>query len=96
MAFPGKQKPVKTITGNDPNLAKALAAQMAQQRMQGGAEPTLDETIDTARQGWMKNQMAKAAAHADRLLDTDEELPLSRHIIMLSICVFFIFFFLFV
>ncbi len=80
-------KPIKTVTGNDPNLAKAMA-QMA------GKEATLDENIDRARQGWMKNQMAKAAAHADRILDTDEDLPLSRHIIMMVICGFFVIFFL--
>jgi adhesin transport system membrane fusion protein len=80
-------KPVKTITGNDPNLAKAMA-QMA------GREPPLEEAMNKERQGWMQNQMAKAAAHMDRVLDTDEDLPLSRHIIMLVICGFFIVFFL--
>lgn len=88
-----QKKPVKEIKGNDPNLAKALAAQMA---AQGGAanEGTLDQNIDKARQGWMKNQLSKATAHADRLLMTDEDLPLGAHITMLSVCTFFIIFFL--
>lgn len=38
---------------------------------------TLKTVVDKARTGWMKSQMAKAAAHADRVLMTDEELPLS-------------------
>ena len=80
-------KPVKTITGNDPNLAKAMA-QMA------GRDAPLEEAMNKERQGWMQGQMAKAAAHMDRVLDTDEDLPLSRHIIMLVICGFFIVFFL--
>lgn len=88
----GKKKPVKTITGTDPNLAKAMAAQMARQN--GGAPPTLDDKIDNARQGWMKSQMSKAAAHAERALETDEEMPLGPHILMLSICAFFILFFI--
>lgn len=94
--FTKKQKPIKTITGTDPNLAKALAAELGRQ---GGAVPTsrggdLEDDINTARQGWMKNQMEKVAAHAERVLETDEDLPLSRHVIMLSICGFFIIFFL--
>lgn len=88
-----QKKPVKEITGNDPNLAKAMAAQMAKQ---GGvpADGTLEENMNVARQGWMKNQLSKASAHADRLLMTDEDLPLGTHIMMLSICAFFIIFFL--
>lgn len=87
-----KQKPIKTVTGNDPNLAKAMAAQMAKQG--GGTEPTLDDNINAARQGWMKNQLSKATAHADRLLSTDEDLPLRSHVMMISICTFFVLFFL--
>lgn len=86
-------KPIKTIEGNDPNLAKALQAQMAKQ---GGGKPeaTLDENIDKARQGWMKDQVQKAIAHADRVLSTDEDMPLSRHFILIGICAFFFFFIL--
>lgn len=90
-----KQKPIKTVSGKDPNLAKAMAAQMAQQNAAApGGEGTLEENMNKARQGWMQSQLAKAAAHADRMLDTDEDMPLSRHIIMLAICGFFIIFFL--
>ncbi len=85
------KKPVKTIKGNDPNLAKAMAAQMARQK--GGAGPTLDENIEKARQGWMKNQLDKTIAHADRVFSTDEDLPLSKHVMMIVICAFFALFF---
>lgn len=91
-----EKKPIRTITGTDPNLAKALAAELGKH---GGAVPTghkpdLEDNINTARQGWMQNQMQRAAAHAERVLVTDEDLPLGRHIMMLAICAFFIIFFL--
>ncbi len=81
-------KPIKTIEGNDPNLARAM------DKLAGRDPNTLDENIDKARQGWMKDQLSKFTAHADRVLDTDEDMPLSRHIMMISICVFFFVFFL--
>ncbi len=84
------KKPIKTIKGNDPNLAKAMAAQMAQQKGAG----SLDQKIEKARAGWMKSQMDKTIAHADRVLSTDEDLPLSKHIMMIVICAFFTIFFL--
>ncbi len=83
-------KPIKTIEGNDPNIAKAMAAQLAKQKAGG----TLEENINKARQGWMHDQVQKTIAHADRLLSTDEDLPLSRHVILISICTFFALFFL--
>lgn len=84
-------KPIKTIEGNDPNLAKMMQAQMAKQN--GSAPETLDENINKARQGWMTSQLQKVAAHADRVFETDEDMPLSKHIIMLVICGFFLLFF---
>lgn len=85
------KKPIKTIEGNDPNIAKAMAAHMAGQKP---GDETLDKKIDNARQGWMKDQLQKTIAHADRALSTDEDLPLSRHIMLLSICTFFALFFI--
>lgn len=79
------KKPLKTIKGMDPNLAKAGRESKTQ---------TLDESIDRARQGWMKSQLQTMAAHAERVLVTDEDLPLSRHIMMIVICTFFVVFFL--
>lgn len=78
-------KPMKTVKGNDPNLAKALREKFPE---------SLEQSVETARQGWMKSQLQKAMAHADRVLITDEDLPLSHHVMMVSICVFFLFFFI--
>lgn len=91
--FEKKKKPIKTVTGNDPNLAKALQAEL---NKRGGAVPggDLESNMNQTRQGWMEKQMQKAAAHAERVLITDEDLPLGRHIIMLAICGFFVLFFL--
>lgn len=80
------KKPIKTIQGNDPNMAKMMA-QMAKREPAGSAG--LEEDVNKARQGWMKDQVKKAIAHADRALDTDEELPLGRHIILFITLIFF-------
>lgn len=89
------KKPLKTITGTDPNLAAALQAELSKR---GGAVPQgggLEDEMNQIRQGSGKNKMLqKAAAHAERFLDTDEDMPLGRHIILLSICGFFFIFFL--
>ena len=85
-------KPIKTVTGNDPRLAQAMKDQVSGQG--GAVEPTLDEKTNNARDGWMKGQVQKAIAHADRVLETDEDLPLSRHVMMMAICAFFLVFFL--
>lgn len=83
------KKPIKTVKGNDPNLAKAMAAQQ-------GADLNINNEDDwnKARSRWMQDQMQKAAAHADQFFTTDDDLPLSRHILLLSIIGFFILFFL--
>lgn len=93
MKKPAGKKPIKTITGNDPNIAKALQAQLAKQ---GGAIPQggLEADLNRERQGWMQKQMERAAAHAERVLETDEDLPLGRHLIFFAICAFFVLFIL--
>lgn len=83
-----QKKPIKTIEGNDPNLAKAMASRKGAAR-----SDSLDDKVEKARQGWMTSQLQKAAAHADRVLMTDEDLPLSRHVILIAICGFFLLFF---
>lgn len=89
--FKKEKKPLKTISGKDPNLAKLMQAQMES----AGAKPeTLEESVNKGRQGWMNNQMSKAAAHAERFLDVDEDLPLSERVIMKAIIAFFVLFFL--
>jgi membrane fusion protein, adhesin transport system len=91
---PSSKKPMKTITGTDANLAAAMQAELAKR---GGAIPQkgLEEEVNEARAADTKRKMLqKAAAHAERFLDTDEDMPLGRHIILLSVCAFFFVFFI--
>ncbi len=46
------------------------------------------------RKDWASERMQSARAHADRFFMTDEELPLSRHVLLLAIVGFFFLFFL--
>lgn len=54
----------------------------------------INKTEDWAKiqQEWMKVQMEKAQAHADRFFTSDEELPLSSHMLLVAIVGFFIIF----
>ena len=45
------------------------------------------------RQGWAAQQVSKAHAHLLARLDTDDDLPLSRHLLLFSIAAFFVMFF---
>ena len=60
------------------------------------AEPELDinKTEDWAKlqQQWMKVQVEKAAARADKFFASDEELPLHSHLLLVAIAGFFFFF----
>lgn len=93
--FSKKKKPIKEITGNDPRLAKAMQAQMdklAGTTIAGEkqSEAGNGRDFNNARESWMRGQMEKAKAHADHFFMTDDDLPLSRHLLMLSIFSFFI------
>lgn len=44
------------------------------------------------RRAWVKEKIGLAGAHAERILQIDEELPFSRHALLLSICTFCVFF----
>lgn len=54
----------------------------------------INQAQDWARlqQDWVRGQMQKAQAHADRFFTTDEELPLGQHILLVAIVAFFIIF----
>lgn len=85
--FKKKQKPIKTISGNDPRLAQAMKAQMDQMVIDGGGPAP--KPFDTESPTWMGDQISKAKAHAEHYFMTDEDMPLSRHILLLSIVAFF-------
>lgn len=46
------------------------------------------------RRAWVKEKIGLAGAHAERILQIDEELPFSRHALLLSIAAFCVFFLL--
>lgn len=50
------------------------------------------EDWDKAQESWMKAQGSRIQAHANRFFTTDEDLPLSRHILLFSIAAFFFIF----
>ena len=58
------------------------------------AELDINKTEDWAKiqQEWMKVQMEKAQARADKFFASDEELPLSSHLLLVSIAAFFVLF----
>lgn len=47
---------------------------------------------DKIRQGWVREQSDRVHAYADRYFMTDDELPLHRHLILVSLFLFFIVF----
>ena len=52
------------------------------------------EDWDKIRGSWAKERLERVQARADRFFTSDEELPLSRHILLVSIAAFFILFIL--
>lgn len=89
--FRKKKKPLKEITGKDPRLAKALQSQMDQLAGTTVAnEGSTQKKFNEARESWVRGQVEKAKAHADNFFMTDDDLPLSRHLLMVSIFSFFI------
>jgi len=60
------------------------------------AEPDLNMNEsadwDAIRQGWMREQSDRVQAYADRYFMTDDELPLHRHFILVSLFLFFVVF----
>ncbi len=47
-----------------------------------------EQEWNAARESWAKEQAGKAHAHALSLFDTDDDLPLSKHFLLLAICSF--------
>lgn len=60
------------------------------------ANPTKDLSINKAgdwariQEDWLKNQVERATARADKFFTTDEELPLSSHILLVTMVGFFV------
>ncbi len=80
------KKPLKEITGTDPNLAKAM-----QMKMREGMSDS--EKAEDDRKLWLTDHMERVQAHGERFFSTDEDLPLSSHLLLIFIVSFFIIFF---
>lgn len=92
MFFSKKKKPIKEVKGNDPRLAKAMQQMVAQQ---GGEKAPEDlnmnneEDWQAAQKHWLHGGMDRMGARADRFFDTDEDLGLAKHLVMLGVIAFF-------
>lgn len=91
--FEKKKKPIKQVKGKDPRLAKAMQQMMAQQA--GGKAPAdlnmnKEEDWKAAQHHWMHGGMDKLTARADKFFETDEDLGLSQHMILLGVVAFVI------
>lgn len=90
--FKKKPKPIREIKGTNPALAKAMQQQMdrlAGTTIANEGGPRGDRQFNEARQTWMRDQVGKAKAHAEHFFMTDDDLPLSHHLLMISIFSFF-------
>lgn len=81
------KKPIKEIKGVDKNLANAMKLQ-ARENMTD-AEKTADD-----KKRWLAEHMGRVQAHGERFFSTDEDLPLSAHLLLFFITSFFVIFFL--
>jgi adhesin transport system membrane fusion protein len=66
------------------------------QKEQGESQMTINRAEDWAqvRADWAKEKFEMAQAHADRFFTADDELPLSEHLLLAAITLFFVFFIL--
>ncbi len=88
--FEKKPKPIKKVQGKDPRLAKAMQQMAAQQ---GGKDPddlNLNDARDwqAAQHHWMHGGVDRLAARADRFFETDEDLGLGKHMILIAVVAF--------
>ena len=81
-----KKKPLKEIKGQDKNLAKAM-----QMKMQESMSPA--ERAEHDRKQWLNEHIGRVQAQGERFFDTDDDLPLSTHLLLFFILAFWIIFF---
>ncbi len=82
-----KKKPIKEIKGTDQNLANAMQ-QQAREGMTDAERAADDKKL------WLSEHMKRVQAHGERFFDTDEDLPLSSHLLLFFILGFFALFFI--
>ena len=84
--FKKKQKPIKEVKGQDKNLAEAL-------KLQARDQMTPEERARDDKKQWLANHVERVQAHGERFFDTDEDVPLSSHLLLFFIVCFFVLFF---
>lgn len=72
--------------------AKMPASEVAEQKRKPGEVNKQDKDWQDVQNDWRKEQMQKAQAHLLSMFDTDEDMPLSRHLLLFSITFFFVIF----
>jgi adhesin transport system membrane fusion protein len=82
-----KKKPLKEISGTDPNLAKALQMQMRDKM--SDEEKEADD-----KKRWLADHIDRVQAQGERFFSTDEDLHVSSHILLIFIVGFFTMFFI--
>lgn len=89
------KKPIKEVKGNDPRLARALQQQMAAQQGKSLDQLDMNNEADwhAAHTSMLGTGIDKIRARGDKFFETDEDLPLSRHLLLIAICLFFVVFF---
>lgn len=81
--FSKKKKPIQQFTGTDPNMAKAMQAEME-------ANMSPEELEQAQRNKWVKDHADRLQAQASRFFTTDEDLPLASHLTLIVIGGFFV------
>lgn len=82
-----KKKPIKEIKGTDPNFANAM-------KMQARENMTDVERAADDKKQWLSEHIVRVQAHGERFFHTDEDMPLSSHLLLFFILAFFTLFFL--
>lgn len=83
----GKIEPEK-ITKEELLKRQKKAKEAEQKNKTINDEPEWNEL----RKGWAKEQAQRLEAHALRVFDTDDDLPLSKHLLLMAICAFILIF----
>lgn len=82
-----QKKPIKEITGNDPNMAKAMKMKMRESM-------TPEELEADDKKQWLEGHVERVKAQGERFFDTDEDLPLGAHMLLFFIVGFWTLFIL--
>jgi len=80
------KKPLKTVKGKDENLAKAM-------KLKARENMSADEKQADDKKQWLSDHIERVQAQGERFFDTDEDMPLSKHLVLFFILAFFTIFF---